>query len=756
MTRIGPTASSGGNQVNEPSHEPQASGQTTDGEVPTSADVLETSGNRVHQPSYDRTVGYAGMTTSHVCGRFLQDHATQLTVTRPTAKEHAGLYAVLSTGVLTDAEHVLQAMLSETYDIYGREIMASGKVGRELSAVAKHCRSLKEPKALPSIFKVLGGVITDLATRGAIPVGLDICDVADLDADWRYMGAPNGVIDLSTGEVLPREIARWHRVTATVADDYDPDAKHPLVDLIMPPNPNTEEQRWWYRYRGWACTHPVHRDLLAMGTPPNTGKSALRNADSRSMGRYVVTIGRSAWAKPTGYAASSTAHNGQLTRMRSPARLAYSVELSPPLNTELLNEMTGGDDGAWARDVREKAVELRRPPHLVAQFNTRPGEPPALPIGGSTEAEVALRDRTFCLPMPVIPPEQRDGRLLDIARTDKMFRQAWVARTVQQCVAVWNSTDNQPTPPEGCTTMKDELARQARAARPKWETELIPRLFRPRKAGDPAEVSAGDSYTAYREYLDFHETDGDGPIVSQGAFTTALKAHYGPSDRRSKLARTADDDRKGRHVDAWTWPQLINTPPQELSSQASRMSSDLTETGTSCDHHPEESQVTCETCEDGKIGERSGADLLLSSLPLEKSAETRHILRSYWQEWCDHLASADHEHGSCPNCERPRSESDQGCPVCDPDESRYRQWAQELIAIGAERAGAKDLQVGAQNGDFVRRLHVQGMLRIAYAKMLERSGSAHTDAVSASDPKAEDSPQQLGLPVPGFSPQGGA
>ena len=66
----------------------------------------------------------------------------------PTAKEHAGLYAVLSTGVLTDAEHVLQAMLSETYDIYGREIMASGKVGRELSAMAQTLSVTERTKGL--------------------------------------------------------------------------------------------------------------------------------------------------------------------------------------------------------------------------------------------------------------------------------------------------------------------------------------------------------------------------------------------------------------------------------------------------------------------------------------------------------------------------------------------------------------------------------------------------------------------------------
>ena len=291
-----------------------------------------------------------------------------------------------------------------------------------------------------------------------------------------------------------------------------------------------------------------------------------------SLKAYVVTVGASAWMKPRGYSAGPATHNGQLTRMRAPVRLAYSAELAPPLNSELLNKMTGGDEGTWARDVGEKAIELRRPPHLVFQFNTGPNQALVLPIGGQTAAEVALRDRTFCLPMPVIPPEQRDDRLLDIARTDKRFRQAWVARTVQQCIAVWNSTDNQPTPPEGCTTMKDELARQARAA-----------------------------------------------------------------------------------------------PLQELSSQASRLSNDLTETGTSFNHHPAESQVTCETCENSQTGERSGADRVLSSPPHEKSDEVRSILKSYWQAWCDHLAPVDHEHGCCPNCGRSRPESDQGCPMCDPD-----------------------------------------------------------------------------------------
>ena len=576
---------------------------------------------RVYQATYDRTIGFGGITTANLCCRLLQDHADRLTVTRPTAKEPARLYAALSTGLLADAAHVLQALLSESHDIYGREIIASGIDGRELIAVAKHCRSLKEPRALASILQALGGVITDLDRRGALPPDLDVCNGTDIDANWRYMGAPNGVIDLATGLLLDRAEARHHRVSASVTDDYDPNARHTLVDLIMPPEPPSQEHAWLYRYRGWVFTHPVHRDLLAMGTPPNAGKTTVRNADVRSLGEYAITVGASAWVKSRGYSAGPASHNGQLTRMRTPARIAYSAELAPPLNTELLNELTGGDEGSWARDVREKAIELRRPPHLVFQFNIGPDQAPVLPIGGATSAEVALRDRALCLPMPAIPMARRDGRLLDIALTDKVFRQAWVARTVEQCVSVWNSSDNRPMPPDGCTTMKEELARQARAALPQWQTDLIPAVFSASNAGESPGVTIADSYTAYRKYLDWNESDGDGVPMPQGSFTTALKAHYGEPARRGKVTRAEDDARRSRYADAWIWPNLINDPTPLASSQI-RTSGTASATFESISQLIEqESQSPCEKCEDFETRDPSRPEHVPPTFGLRGSGE---------------------------------------------------------------------------------------------------------------------------------------
>ena len=563
------------------------------------SDASTTSGNRVSQPTYDRTVGFACTTTAHWCARMLQDHASNLTVTRPTAKEPSRLYAVLPTGILADDQHVLQAMLSVTHDIYGCEIIKSDVKGAELAALAKHCRSLMEPRALPSILKILGGVLVDLQRRGMLPEDLDVCDSGDIDADWHYLGAPNGVIDLRTRKLLPPEIARWRRITAIVADDYNPDAEHPLVDLVMPLDPDSEERAWWHTYRGWALSHPVHRDLVAMGTPPNAGKTVIRNADVRSMGDYVVTVGRSAWAPATGYGASSTAHNGELTRMRAPARIAYSSELAPPINCQVLNEVTGGDEGTRARDIREKAIVLHRPPHLVAQFNTGPGETPLLPIGGKTEAEKALRDRTICLPMPQIPVAKRDSRLMDVSRTDQEFRQAWVARTVLQCSTVLNGPYDRPTAPPGCTTMKEELDRQARAALPTWEKELLPQLFRPRGPRDSATVSAADSYTAYRAYMAFHEADGGGAFVSKTKFTMELKRHYGSNTVRGKIRRAADDPKDGL-IDAWIWPHLVNNPEPAASSQYRSLRIESIKFEDSAKTAADESQISCEKCENGE------------------------------------------------------------------------------------------------------------------------------------------------------------
>ena len=57
---------------------------------------------------------------------------------------------------------------------------------------------------------------------------------SDLDRPGApYVGAPNGVINLETRQVLTGAAAREKLVTRTLLDPYDETAKHPTVDQLL-------------------------------------------------------------------------------------------------------------------------------------------------------------------------------------------------------------------------------------------------------------------------------------------------------------------------------------------------------------------------------------------------------------------------------------------------------------------------------------------------------------------------------------------
>ena len=112
--------------------------------------------------------------------------------------------------------------------------------------------------------------------------------------------------------------------------------------------------QWYNRYLGWSLTHHVNKDIVAMGSPPDAGKTTLLNADVRSMGSYVTKATADTFLKPRGYAANPSAHNDGKAKLDSPARRTFIEELASPFNTEMANELSGGGIDQDYRAVGEK------------------------------------------------------------------------------------------------------------------------------------------------------------------------------------------------------------------------------------------------------------------------------------------------------------------------------------------------------------------------------------------------------------------
>ena len=119
-----------------------------------------------------------------------------------------------------------------------------------------------------------------------------VCDYQLLDSDMRYLGAPNGVIDLDTGKLLSPQDGKKCLVTYQVPDAYNPEAYHSDVDLLF--NHLDKDTRddvlnqIAYSLRG----SPSKRFLLWEGEA-DSGKTGFLQALRESFGNYVYPMTKS-------------------------------------------------------------------------------------------------------------------------------------------------------------------------------------------------------------------------------------------------------------------------------------------------------------------------------------------------------------------------------------------------------------------------------------------------------------------------------
>ena len=234
-----------------------------------------------------------------------------------------------------------------------------------------------------------------------------------------------------------------------------------ILDLVLPMNPQDDMMQWYNRYLGWSLTHHVNKDIVAMGSPPDAGKTTLLNADVRSMGSYVTKATADTFLKPRGYAANPSAHNDGKAKLDSPARRTFIEELASPFNTEMANELSGGGIDQDYRAVGEKRRPYVRLSHMVFVYNIKEGDQTLMPMDGTSVGD-ALERRLYAFPLPQIPQTSQNPAMLEVAN-DRQFRQAYVARMV----AAGQSLPHRPRPhPGAAPRLPDHAGEQIHALLP--------------------------------------------------------------------------------------------------------------------------------------------------------------------------------------------------------------------------------------------------------------------------------------------------
>ena len=167
-----------------------------------------------------------------LAARFLRDHGRGLV----GASDPAGSFFVFSqgeTGLLTLVDDdALAGLLMQSQVRYLAEVREASPAG--LSSVqVDHARLMGSERAPGLVRGTLRAAHITMTDRGVPPPGYRQLSTDAVDADPRYVAAPNGIIDLSTGERLEGHRAADAMVYRSIPDPYDPDATDSDLDHLF-------------------------------------------------------------------------------------------------------------------------------------------------------------------------------------------------------------------------------------------------------------------------------------------------------------------------------------------------------------------------------------------------------------------------------------------------------------------------------------------------------------------------------------------
>ena len=488
--------------------------------------------------------GYNNCTDAANAGRFLRDHASSLVVALPDIDDPhdtpADIYAVTRTGMLSQTE--ADALLLETGRSYLGECFDLDP--REMAYVAPHARSLRNARAMDRIRSIAAAVILELDKAGALPSGLVIKRRSDIDVSLRHIGTPQGVLDLMTGRLVPPAYARTLFIVSSISDDWNPAARHPKLDRILPSIDEIEPESP-VEYRAWilghVLTHAPSREFMWEVCAEGAGKSAFVNAVMRGLGDcYIHTI-RKETIQPTTHASGSTSHNGDLRHFGKPCRLCFVMEMAGRFDGEVVKNLTGGDRVPY-RLIRDKDSYVDPTAHLWIMGNSRETEDtPTLGIANGDAHAGAIMERAKILHRDKIADDDRDKSIVDMGKErddpdQRLYRQAVVARLVEYTRHYAGQGF-----PAVIPSFADLLAQQATAEMSEWKKEWMPYVLVKVPEAPDSSVrlrSTAHDKAVYEDYLAWHQHLGDAAPERKSVVCKAVCRYYQVTPKQERLPGT--------------------------------------------------------------------------------------------------------------------------------------------------------------------------------------------------------------------------
>ena len=304
------------------------------------------------------------------------------------------------------------------------ERILGGTMARDLKSWS---RSYETTPGLLTALEGAGTVLVNMTINRNKPDGIIEAKDREIDSDTRYIGAPNGVVNLVDGSLLTGSAARSKLITHSIPDAYDPDARHPAVDQLFAHLPDRE--RSWlldslgFAIHGW----PSRRALLIVG-PGGGGKSTLLAALAACLGNtgggYAGDMSEGALASGKQVHAGL---NPEMAVFQLPKRLVVVGEESALSNIGRFKRLTGGDNLTVRKPYERESRTLRVSATIVQAVNE--DTLPNLRLENE-----ATFDRLRTLPYPSIPESERDPNLGGVLVNHPGARQALFALLIRHAV----------------------------------------------------------------------------------------------------------------------------------------------------------------------------------------------------------------------------------------------------------------------------------------------------------------------------------
>ena len=314
------------------------------------------------------------------------------------------------------------------------ESVMRGKLDSEQAqACTRWAITSAKPTGVRDLLAMVGQTYRFMKASGICPSLLTVCRDEDIDADRQVIGAPNGVISLDSGQLMPSEAARATFTTRYIPDPFDPLAQHPYVEELLAHLVKTDRD-YLLQAIGYALRGNAARRVYGLVGELGGGKSTLLSALVGSLGDvalhgYAMGVAIDAFLSSR-WSGGAQAHHGNLFGMQD-ARIAVTEE--PPngasLNISLLKDLSGGRPQRF-RDVGEKAAASRTVrATLFMALNY--GQEDLLDT-----SDDAFADRARLLNYPPLPAKEIDPERITTFSSVPEVRQAaaalfiaWAAKT---------------------------------------------------------------------------------------------------------------------------------------------------------------------------------------------------------------------------------------------------------------------------------------------------------------------------------------